>query len=87
MEERFEEYIKKKSPSDQKHSTSGIIYAAFGEKIKNCLKNAELSSKEFHHYVKKKFCIFEIHIPSIGLKDVLVILRSESNKEVCSYIW
>ena len=81
MEERFEEYVKKKFPRDQKRSTSGVMYAAFGEKIKNCLKNPELYSKEFRHHVKKKkFRVFEI--PSIGLKDVLVIPRSESDKEV-----
>ena len=74
-------YVKKKFPPDQKRSTSGVIYAAFGEKIKNCLKNPELYSKEFRHYVnKKKFRVFEIL--SIGLKDVLVIPRSESDKEV-----
>ena len=46
MEERSEEYcdVKKKFPPDQKRSTSGVMYAAFGEKIKNCLKNPELYS-------------------------------------------
>ena len=67
----------------QKHSTSGVIYAAFGEKIKNCLKIPELFSKKFCHYVKKKFRVFEIL--SIGLQDVLVVPRSESDKEVRSY--
>ena len=53
------------------------------KKTKNCLKNPELFSKEFQHYVKKnKFRVFEI--PSISLKDVMVIYmpRSESDKEV-----
>ena len=50
--------------SMQKHSTSSIIYGAFGEKIKKCLKNPEVFSKEFRHCVKKKnFWLFEI--PSI----------------------
>lgn len=81
MEERFEEHFRKKFPPDQKRGTSGVIHSAFGEKIKNCLKNPELFSKEFRHYVKKKkFRVFEI--PSIGLKDVLVLPRSESDKEV-----
>ena len=81
MEERFEEHVRKKFPPDQRRGTSGVIYSAFGEKIKNCLKNPELFSKEFRHYVKKKkFRVFEI--PSIGLKDVLVLPRSESDKEV-----
>ena len=61
MEERFEEHVKKKFPPDQKRSTSGVMYAAFGENIKNYLKNPELHSKEFRHYVKKKkFRVFEI---------------------------
>ena len=34
MEERFEEYVKKKFPPDQKRSTSGVMYAAFGEKLR-----------------------------------------------------
>ena len=81
MEQRFKEHVKKKFPPEQKRSTSGVIYAAFGEKIKNCLKNPELFSKQFRHYVKKKnFRVSEI--PSIGLKDVLVIRRSESDEEV-----
>ena len=81
MEQRFKEHVKKKFPPEQKRSTSGVIYAAFGEKIKNCLKNPEPFSKQFRHYVKKKnFRVFEI--PSVGLKDVLVIRRSESDEEV-----
>ena len=81
MEQRFEEHVKRKFPPEQKRSTSGVIYAAFGEKIKKCLKNPEVFSKEFRHYVKKKnFRVFEI--PSIGLKDVLVIPRPESDKKV-----
>lgn len=81
MEQRFEEHVKRKFPPQQKRSTSGVFYAAFGEKIKKCLKNPEVFSKEFRHYVKKKnFRVFEI--PSIGLKDVLVIPRSESDKKV-----
>ena len=81
MEERFEEHVKKKFPPDEKRGTSGVCYAAFGDKIKKCLKNPELFSKEFRFYVKKKkFRVFEI--PSLGLKDVLVIPRSESDKQV-----
>ena len=45
MEERFEEYIKK-FPPEEKRGTSGVCYAAFGVKIKKCLKNPELFSKE-----------------------------------------
>ena len=31
MEEKFEEYIKKKFSPDQNHSTGGVIYASFAE--------------------------------------------------------
>ena len=82
MEQRFQEHVKRKFPPEQKRSTSGVIYAAFGKKIKKYLKNPEVFPKEFRHYVKKKnFRVFEI--PSLGLKDVLVIPRSESDKKVC----
>ena len=47
MEERFEEYVKNNFLPDQKRSTSGVIYAAFGEKLRNFLKNPELFFKEF----------------------------------------
>ena len=81
IEQRLEEHVKRKFSLEQKCSTSGVIYAAFDEKIKKCLKNPEVFFKEFRHYVKKKnFRVFEI--PSIGLKDVLVIPRSESDKKV-----
>ena len=54
MEERFEEHVNKKFLPDQKLSISGVIYSAFGEKIKNCFKTPEAFSKEFRHYAKKK---------------------------------
>ena len=51
------------------------------KKIKKCLheESPELFSKEFRHY-GKNLRVFKI--PSIGLKDVLVIPRSESDKKV-----
>ena len=39
-----------------------VIYSAFGEKIKNCLKTPETFSKEFRHYVKKKKFRLAIYI-------------------------
>ena len=73
LEERFEEYIKKKFPPDQKHSTNGIIYAGFGEKIINCLKNPRLFSKEFPMWRRINFTYSYMEKPSKGLKDVLVV--------------
>ena len=60
MEQTFEKHVKRKFPLEQKRSTSGVTYAAFGEIIKKCLKNPEPFSKEFRHYVKKNFWVFEI---------------------------
>ena len=80
MEEKFIQYIEAKFPSDGKRGTSGVIHVAYADKIKQCLKNPNNFSKEFRFFVrKKKFRTFEL--PSLGLKDVLVIPRSE-NKEV-----
>ena len=72
--------ICKKFPPDQKRNTSGVIYVAFGEKTKNCLKNPELSSKEFQHYVKKNSGYLKYHERCFGN-----IPRSESDKEVIWY--
>ena len=80
MEERFTQYIEAKFPADGKRGTSGVIHAAYAEKIKQCLKNPDKFSKGFRFFVREKnFRTFEL--PSLGLKDVLVIPRSK-NKEV-----
>ena len=47
MEERFEEYIKKKFSTDQKRSTSSVIYAAFGEKLKTVWKTLKCFLRSF----------------------------------------
>ena len=78
MEQKFTEYVEAKFPSDGKRGTSGA-HAAYANKIKQCLKNAENFRKEFRYFVRKKnFRTFEL--PSLGLKDVLVIPRSENKK-------
>ena len=80
MEQKFSEYVEAKFPSDGERGTSGVIHAAYANKIKQCLKNPENFPKEFRYFVRKKnFRYFEL--PSLGLKDVLVTPRSE-NKEV-----
>ena len=79
MEEKFTKYIEAKFPCDGKRGTSGVIRAAYADKIKQYLKNPKKFAKEFCYFVRKKnFRTFEL--PSLGLKDVLVIPRSE-NKE------
>ena len=85
IEEKFAQYIKAKFPSDGKRGSSGVIHAAYADKIKQCLKDPEKFPKEFRYFVRKKnFRTFEL--PSLGLKDVLVIPRSE-NKEVSTVIF
>ena len=72
MEEKFNDYLYKKFPAHKKRGTSGVFHVEFGRKIKDCLRNPESFSTQFRHYVrKKKFRTFEL--PSLGLKDVLVI--------------
>ena len=47
------------------------------ERIKDCLRNPGSFSRQFRHYVrKKKFHTFEL--PSLGLKDVLVMPKPDS---------
>ena len=76
MEERFEEHVKKKFPPDEKGSTSSVISAAFGEKIRNVrILNCFLRS--FGTMSRRKNSGYlKCHL-AIGLKDVLVIPRSE----------
>ena len=48
MEENFTQYIEIKFPSDGKRGTSGVIHAAYADKIKQCIKNLNNFPKEFH---------------------------------------
>ena len=76
MEEKFNEYVLKKFPTDSRRGTSGVIHIEFGTRIKDCLKNSESFPTQFCHYVrKKKFRTFDL--PSLGLKDVLVIPKPD----------
>ena len=54
MEERFEEHMKKKFRPDEKHSTSGVISAAFGEKNKKCLKILNCFLRSFGTVSRRK---------------------------------
>ena len=54
MEEKFAQYIEAKFPSDGKCRTSGVIHAAYADKIKQCRKDPEKFPKEFHYFVRKK---------------------------------
>lgn len=51
----FDKHVKKKLTTYKKYSTHRIVYLAFGEKIKNCLKNSKRFSKEFR---QKQFRTF-----------------------------
>ena len=87
MEEKFTEYIEAKFPCDGKCGTSGVIRATYADKIKQYLKNPKKFAKEFRirYSVRKKiFRTFEL--PSLGLKDVSVIPRSENKELFILYI-
>ena len=61
-----------------------MFHVEFGRKIKDCLRNPESFSTQFRHYVlKKKFRTFEL--PSLGLKDILVIPKPDSKPVSISY--
>ena len=76
MEEEFNQYVLKRFPTNEKRGTSGVIHIELGRKIKDCLRNPSLFSANFRHYViKKKFRVFDL--PSLGLKDVLVVPKAE----------
>ena len=52
MEEEFTHavatYTEAKFPSDGKRGTSGVIHAAYAEKIKKCLKNPNKFPKHYN---------------------------------------
>ena len=47
MEEKFNEYVLKKFPTDSRRGTSGVIHIEFGTRIKDCLKNSESFPTQF----------------------------------------
>ena len=55
MEEKFTPYIEAKFPSYGERGTSGVIHAAYADKIKQYLKDPEKFPKEFRYFVRKKF--------------------------------
>ena len=83
MAAAFEQYISSKFPSDGKRGTSGVLHAAFGEKVKSCLRDPSSVDKNFRFLVKKRgFQLLDL--PSLGLKDVLVVARQEDKEVSCS---
>ena len=72
MSSEFEAYISDKFPSDGKHGTSGVLHVVFGEKVKSCLCDPSSVDKNLWFLVKKReFQLLDL--PSLGLKDVLVV--------------
>ena len=85
MEEKFTEYIEAKFPCDGKRGTSGVIRAAYADKIKQYLTNPEKFAKEFRYFVRKKnFRTFEL--PSLGLKLRRFVIPRSENEEVQLFI-
>ena len=83
MAAAFEVYISSKFPNDGKRGTSGVLHAAFGEKVKSCLRDPSSVDKNFRFLVKKRgFQLLDL--PSLGLKDVLVVARQDDKEVSCS---
>ena len=75
----FQDYITSRFPEDEKRGTSGVIHAAFGEQIKRCLRDPCSTDKNFRFLVKKRgFQLLDL--PSLGLKDVLVVPRQKDKE-------
>ena len=54
MSSEFEVYISAKFPNDGKGGTSGVLHAAFGEKVKSCICDPSSVDKNFRFLVKKR---------------------------------
>ncbi len=72
MEESFNTFLSERIPPDSKRSTSGVIQAAFGERIIRVLKDPSAGDKNLCSYTKKHgFQLLDL--PSLGVQNVLVV--------------
>ena len=75
-EAEFDRYIQERFPTAGKRSTSGIIRRSFGAKIAEVLRNPAAGDKNLRFYIKKHgFQLLDL--PSLGMKDVLVVTARE----------
>ena len=79
-ESAFREYLDNTFPIDGKRTRSAVIRQALAEKIARYLKGSTQSSdKIFRHFVKKSG--FELlDLPSVGIRDSLVVRVKEEHK-------
>ncbi len=76
----FQTYLDETFPSDGKRTRSAIVRESFARKIVNYLKGEQQDAdKGFRHFVKKSG--FELlDLPSVGIRDALVIRVKEEKK-------
>lgn len=74
MQEAFDQFMLERFPLDAKRSSSGVVRAAFAEKIRHALKNPTAVDKNFRFYVKKT-AFQVIDMASLGVQNVLVVPR------------
>ena len=72
-EAKFKQYLEERFPAAAgKRSTSGIIRTSFGAKIAEVVRNPAAGDKNLRLYIKKHgFQLLDL--PSLGMKDVLVV--------------
>ena len=82
-ESAFRQYLENAFPIDGKRTRSAVIRQALAEKIASYLKgSAQNSDKIFRHFVKKSG--FELlDLPSVGIRDALVVRVKEEHKVKC----
>ena len=79
-ESAFRQYLENAFPIDGKRTRSAVIRQALAEKIAS--GSAQNSDKIFRHFVKKSG--FELlDLPSVGIRDALVVRVKEEHKVKC----
>ena len=83
MQEVFKRFVSERFPVDAKRGTSGVVRAAFAQKIIHALKDPAAVDKNLRFYVKKNgFRLLDM--PSLGVHNVLVLPRED--KEVTTFV-
>ena len=79
-ETAFQAYVDNAFPLDGKRTRSGVIREPLAQKVVDYLKGAARETdKAFRHFVKKSG--FELlDLPSVGIRDVLVVQVNEEKK-------
>ena len=73
-EAEFNRYLEEQFPTDTKQSTSGIFRSLFRARIAEVVQNTTAGDKNVCYYVKKHQFLQQ-DLPSLGMKDILVVPR------------